>query len=144
MEQNNLLDHLNEIHLWALHYIFIPRINKALQEFVRRWNNYPLRTAGHKSPQQLFTAGALLLKNSQLSALDFFHQVDPDYGVDPDGPLPVSDDDVEGVSVPETSLRLSDADMTIIRQNIVDPFGHSDNYGVDLYEQTVAFISTSN
>ena len=106
------------------------------------WELKSSRTAGHKSPQQLFTAGALL-QNSQLSTLDFFHQVDPDYGIDPDGPPPVSDDDVEGVSVPETSLRLSDADMTITRQN-VDPFGHSDNYGVDLYEQTVAFISTSN
>ena len=144
MEQNDLLDHLNEIHLWALHYVFIPRINKALQEFVRSWNNHSLRTAGHKSPQQLFTAGALLLQNSQLSALDFFHQVDVNYGIDPDGPLPVSDDnDVEGVSVPETSLRFSDENMTTIRQNI-DPYSYSDNYGVDLYEQTVAFISTLN
>ena len=75
MEQNNLLDHLNEIHLWALHYIFIPRINKALHEFVSSWNNHPLRTAGHKSPLQLFTAGALLLQSSNLSTLDFFHQV---------------------------------------------------------------------
>ena len=67
------------------------------------WELKSSRTAGHKSPQQLFTTGALL-QNSQLSALDFFHQVDPDYGIDPDGPPPVSDDDVEGVSVPETSL----------------------------------------
>ena len=145
MEQNGLLDHLNEKHLWALHYVFIPRINKSIQEFVNSWNNHPLHTAGHKSPHQLFTAGALLLQNSQLSSLDFFHQVDSDYGIDPDGPLPVSDDDrdVEGVSVPETSLRFSDSDMTIIKQTI-DPSGYSDNYGIDLYEQTVSFISTLN
>jgi len=50
MEQNGLLDHLNEKHLWALHYVFIPRINKSIQEFVYSWNNYPLGSAGHKSP----------------------------------------------------------------------------------------------
>lgn len=143
MEQNNLLDHLNEAHLWALHYVFIPRINKALEEFVCSWNNHSLRTAGHKTPQQLFTAGALLLQNSQLAALDFFHQVDLDYGIDSDGPLPVGSDDMERVSVPQTTLRFSNADMTIIHQNI-DPCGYSENFGIDLYEQTVNLISTLN
>ena len=53
------------------------------------------------------------------------------------------DSDAEGVSVPETSLRFSDSDMTVIKQTI-DPCGHSDDYGIDLYEQTVSFISTLN
>ena len=34
MEQNDLLNPLDELHLWALHYVFIPRINQSLQEFV--------------------------------------------------------------------------------------------------------------
>ena len=72
LEHHARLDHLNEYNLWALHYIFIPRINRALQEFTNSWNNHPLRTAGHKSPQQLFTAGSLLLQNSEIAALDFF------------------------------------------------------------------------
>ena len=29
MEHNLLLNPLNELHLWALHYVFLPRINKA-------------------------------------------------------------------------------------------------------------------
>jgi len=64
----------------------------------------------------LFTAGALLLQNSQFHHLTSFHQIDSDYGIDHDGPLPATDDDsdAEGVSVPETSLRFSDSDMTVI------------------------------
>jgi len=46
------------------------------------------------------------------------------------------DHDMEGVSVPETSLRFSENDMTIIKQ-IIDPSGHSDSYGIDLYVQTI-------
>ena len=72
LEHHDLLDHLNEHHLWALHYTFVPQINHSLLEFVNSWNNHPIRTAAHKSPQQLFTAGCLLLQNSQISALDFF------------------------------------------------------------------------
>ena len=35
LERNNLLDLLNEIHLYALHYVFLPRINKSIDEFYR-------------------------------------------------------------------------------------------------------------
>ena len=92
MEQQELLDPLNEYHLWALHYVFLPRINKTLREFVRSWNHHPMRTTNHKSPSQLFTAGTILLQNSELPGLDFFLEVDENYGVDPDGPIANDDD----------------------------------------------------
>ena len=130
LEQYNLLDHLNEHHLWALHYVFIPRINRCLEEFTNGWNHHPIRTANHKSPQQLFTAGCLLLQNSQLPALDFFHSVDDTYGIDPDGPLSLSEG---SVSIPQSNLRFSDADLHLLKQNI-DPCGTSDNYGIDIYK----------
>ena len=72
MEQQELLDPLNEYHLWVLHYIFVTRINKTLKEFVRSWNHHPMCTTSHKSPSQLFTAGTILLQNSELPGLDFF------------------------------------------------------------------------
>ena len=131
---------MNIRHLWALHYIFIPRINRSLKEFINSWNNHPLRTAGHKSPQQLFTAGALLLQNSQIAALDFFDSVDDSYGIDPDGPIPATVSE-EGIVIPQTTLRFSEDDMHVLQQH-VDPFGVSDNYGIDLYEQTLHFISS--
>ena len=141
MEHHAILDHLNERHLWALHYIFIPRINLCLKEFVNGWNNHPIRTAGHKSPQQLFTAGSLLLQNSQIAALDFFHHVDDTYGMDPNGPLPVSAD--SGVSIPVSQLRFSGEDIQALQEH-VDPHGVSENYDIDLYETALDFISTLN
>ena len=68
LEQHDLLSHLNEHHLWALHYVFIPRINRGLKDFVNGWNNHPVSTASHKSPQQLFTAGCLLLQKRSNSS----------------------------------------------------------------------------
>ena len=72
MEHHGLLDCLNEYHLWALQYVYLPRISKSLQEFVNGWNNHPMRNCNHKSPIHLFTARMLLLQDSQLHALDFF------------------------------------------------------------------------
>ncbi len=136
LEHHDLLDPLNELHLWALHYVFVPRINHSLEEFVRSWNNHPIRTAGHKSPQQLFTAGCLLLQNSHIPALDFFNTVDERYGIDLDGPVVLSD----GISIPRSNLNFSAADMALLEQHI-DPQGVTDNYGIDLYEQTLQYIS---
>ncbi|CAH3039554.1 unnamed protein product, partial [Pocillopora meandrina] len=59
LEDNELLDPLNELHLFALHYTFIPRINKCLQEFKSQWENHPLSSEGNLSPTQLYTARML-------------------------------------------------------------------------------------
>ena len=43
-EEKGILDHLSEKHLFALHYVYIPRINRALHAFTQGWNNHPLST----------------------------------------------------------------------------------------------------
>eukprot|EP00794_Sanderia_malayensis_P011470 gene11470-12666_t len=55
MEQQMLLDPDNEIHLNAVQYVYIPKINHALKMFVDQWNNHPIRTARGHSPLQLWT-----------------------------------------------------------------------------------------
>ena len=87
MEQHDLLNPVDEKHLFALHYVFLPRINNSLTQFVNSWNHHPIRTAHNKSPQQLFSSGLLLLRNSGLTALDLFEDVDSAYGIDYNAPI---------------------------------------------------------
>ena len=54
LEAYHLLDSLLDIHLLALHFVYIPRINHALEEFVRQHNNHPLRTERNTTPLQLY------------------------------------------------------------------------------------------
>ena len=75
LEQNDFLSPISSTDLFALHYIFLPRINQSLEEFVGAWNNYAIRTEDGQTPNQLFTAGSLQLHNSGLTALDFFNDV---------------------------------------------------------------------
>ncbi len=138
MEQVDLLDCLNETHLYSLHYVFIPRINRALALFIGGWNYHPIRTAHHKSPQQLFTAGALLLQHSGLAALDFFENVEEEYGIDMEGPVPSQG---RSIVVPEVPIRLSSENFAHLQQ-AVNPLASSDEFGIDLYEQVLQFMST--
>ena len=115
MEHHDYLDPLNEYHLWALSYVYVPRINRAIKEFKDSWNNHPIRTANHKSPQQLFTAGLLLLQHSRQEAFDYFQDVDDTYGVDPDGPVGSEDEDhLQGVAVPESTLHFAESDLATL------------------------------
>lgn len=70
-----ILDMNNPIHVWSLHYVFLARINRDLQDFRYRWNHHGIRTEGNLSPVQLFLIRTMELRNSNLTVLwTFRHQ----------------------------------------------------------------------
>lgn len=71
LEEQQLLNPNDKKHLYALHYIFGPHINRALDEFKESWNHHCIRTANHKSPHQLFVSGLIILRHSNKIANDF-------------------------------------------------------------------------
>ena len=137
LEQSDLLDALNEMHLFALHYVYIPRINQALKLFQEGWNHHGIRTASHLSPHQLFVRGSLQFHSSGLSPLDFFEIVGHDYGSSIDDEIPLPEPD--SVAVPQGRFHLSDQ-IQLQLHTIVDPLQESDNYGIDLYLTVIEYI----
>ena len=69
LEQQGILDPLNKYQLYAL---YLQRINRLLEEFKAEWNHHSIRTEHNSTPLQLFSAGALRLRNSGAVAVDFF------------------------------------------------------------------------
>ena len=57
MESHSLLDVDNEVHMFCLHYVFMQRINNALQMFTDAWNNHTLSSDRNLSPLQLWISG---------------------------------------------------------------------------------------
>lgn len=53
MEYSGVLDITNAIHLFILHLIFIPRINKAMAEFTEVFNNYKVHTESNLTPNEM-------------------------------------------------------------------------------------------
>ena len=43
----------NILHIYTLQYLFLPRINADLQQFVNMWNNHKLSTESNRTPLQL-------------------------------------------------------------------------------------------
>ncbi len=66
LESDGLLDPLNEVDLYCLHLIFLPRINKCISGFVDSWNHHPLSTEGNRTPYQLFFEGMLQTSEQEL------------------------------------------------------------------------------
>ena len=63
MESYGILNPLDDIHLFALHFIYLPRINKSLYEFRLQYVHHPMRTANNRSPFQIFHEGVLHFTN---------------------------------------------------------------------------------
>ena len=61
LEEIGILDPCNETHLFALHFVYLPRIQSSLDHFRDAYIYRPLSTCHNQSPAQLFFLG---LRNS--------------------------------------------------------------------------------
>ena len=104
LEEIQLLEPLNELHLYCLHYVFMPRISRSIDDFVGQWNNHPLRTEHGRSPRQLFEFPLVF---SEGLAQRSFPDIDWTlYGIDDEAPGGSVDEEGEGITVPESSVVL--------------------------------------
>lgn len=118
------------MHLFALHYVFMPRINHALEEFVRQYNNHPVRTERNLTPLQLHSVSPVTATVEQ-SMIDC-----NTYGVEEDGPVP-------NVEAPDNYVNIDPIAFTIpadVEAMLPDPLTIDGNYGIDIFQQVLAII----
>jgi len=136
MEDAHLLDSLNEIHLVALHHVFMPRINRALDEFMAQHNNHPLRTEQNHSPRQLFYFPELCGYDVPFHGSSSIDVVT--YGIDEEAPVPSNVEDGV-VVVPPFRVHLSNYQLSMLNLTI-PPLQEDDNFGINLYLQARDFL----
>ena len=140
LEQQYLLDPLNELHLFSLHYVYMPRINRALHKFRDAWNHHSLRTEHNSTPYQLFTSGVLRLRHAGIVALDFLEDIDDQYGIEHTH-FTVDHDENEDVVIPPINIQVNEHQIRTL-QETVNPLADSDNYGIEMYEQALNCLTT--
>lgn len=142
LESNGELDPNNEVDMFALQYVFLPRVNRALDHFITQWNNHPLRTEGNKSPLQLWTAGFYQFAESDYQAvrdvLDSEAVSFNEYGIDDNGPVPQVQTN-NHVVVPRSLVELSEDEETFLSSHI-DPLLDDENYGINFFRRTVSLV----
>ena len=57
LENSSLLDPNNSLHLWCLHYVYLPMLNRHLKQWKNAWSHHSLRTERNLSPIQLWIRG---------------------------------------------------------------------------------------
>lgn len=70
LEESGNLIISDEVQLFCLHYIYLPRINEHLLDFSNFWNNHPIRTARNKTPNQLWIMGLIEDARASQSTLE--------------------------------------------------------------------------
>uniref|UniRef100_A0A7M6DRW1 Integrase catalytic domain-containing protein n=2 Tax=Clytia hemisphaerica TaxID=252671 RepID=A0A7M6DRW1_9CNID len=139
MEDQGILDCDDDTQKFALHYVFLPRINHVVRSFTESWNYHPIRTMKNWSPVQIWTNGMVDSRNRhqhQIAELQNFqspNEIDDDltwYGMDWSAPSP-EDDGLSMVTVENIQLDLPD---DILQQlNTINPLEKSEVFGIDIY-----------
>ena len=140
MEEIGLLNPLCDEHLFALHYIYLPKINAAINVFTNDWNTHAISKTGGKSPIQLFTEGMLTLRKSGIPALDYFQDVDGDYGVHQSHLSECTPScDTPVVSVPSVNVNLSSQQISALNNLSLDD--DQDDFCITAFQSVFNIIS---
>ena len=70
MEEIGLLDPLNDVHMFCLHFVYKPYINYTIKLFIDAWSSHPLRTERNRSPVQLWVEGMMVNAGSGLTVTE--------------------------------------------------------------------------
>jgi len=136
MEEQGILDSLNEVHLFCLHYVYFPRIERAVTEFINQWNNHGLSTQGGRTPLQLWHTGVINNVGIHPVINDIFDD-DNYYGIDEEGPLPELQTNND-VRIPDIDVTINETTMDSIRQ--VNPLENDGNHGIDVFSSLLHFL----
>ena len=142
LEDEECLDASNETDLFCLHHVFLPRINRALEELRLGWNFHSLRTESNLFPYQLWISGVIEDRFSTYAGVrDILDsEVTELYGVEVCGHECSLDDENIEVTVPEINIPLTSEELESLRGN-VNPLATSSNYGKDLFVRSVRFVA---
>ena len=140
LESIEMLDPNNEIDLYALHYVFLPRLNKSLDTFVMQWNNHPLSSEHGHTPLQVWTQGfynfalsdrTTVREMLDSNSVDFQH-----YGIDDDGPLREN-----FVEIPRSAIELTCDEYQQLTDNL-DPLVNDNDHGITAYQSAKTILIT--
>ncbi|XP_022806612.1 uncharacterized protein LOC111343694 [Stylophora pistillata] len=139
-EEQGLLQIDNEIHLYCLHYVFQPRINRHLEDFRSGRDCHPLSTERNRSPNQLWIEGPMRSENPLIGQdVTLYVKAEIDsYGIDMEGPVPFTTGSRDLLEIPPIYCPLHDTESNDMNQ-FIDPLSHSDCFGIDIYIRCVSF-----
>ncbi|MED6240079.1 hypothetical protein ATANTOWER_015761, partial [Ataeniobius toweri] len=128
MENERILDSTNKLHLFCLHFIYLPRVQRATEEFRNQWNNHSLSIQGGQTPLQLWQGGVLTSACSGAIQDIFAGNETTEMNVE----IPSHSETEKNIVVPVNSFNVNSTLNNIIQCNI-DPLREDGNHGIELF-----------
>ena len=137
MEITGILDAHDDCDLFVFYYLNVRAIQASLDEFISHWNHHGLRTMASTSPLALWysefvPSGVHDIDIGNISL----------YGVDPDGPV-ASIERENMVSVPESTIQLTDNQTDEIKCLVSDPLADDGNHRIGHYLAIANYLINS-
>ena len=146
MEMHEVLSVVNPIHMFALHYTFVPIIQRQLDIFCDQHNNHKLRTESSYTPNQLWVSGSLEHYNTSSTSMSGILNEDiQPFGINNlvnDIPPSTVNGIVEGIVVEDTSCPLTDLEMENMRSSINPLQDSTDGTGLDVYLKVLEYVAS--
>ena len=127
MEDQGLLVPFNNLHIAALHYLYLQKIKEKLEAWRNAWSRHHVRTV-KSSPMRLWVSG-----------IEFFSTEFQSYGVE--GVLH-DDRDRDSRPIFEAPVTLSNHCSPILSNQIPSDWT-SFNYGIEVYLQALSILENS-
>ena len=132
LEENTLLDSLNEVHLFCLHFVYLPQINASLEEFRNQWNYHGIRTCNHQTLLEMWPSNMItVLDESTLINID-------SYGIDYNG-LPSEIITDNNIIVPSSEVELTDEQLQVLHYH-VHPLTDDGDNGIKHFLRAVNIV----
>lgn len=138
MENQGILDSTNERHLFCLHYIYLPRVQRATAEFRNQWNNHGLSTQGTQTPLQLWQRGVLSCAGNGHLAIEDIFAGNQTFGFIQELTLHLETEN--NVIVPRNDYNVNQTVLNRIQETI-DPLSEDNNHGIQLFLALVNILS---
>eukprot|EP00111_Clytia_hemisphaerica_P023888 TCONS_00070358-protein len=142
MEENGLLQRELNIDRFALHFVFLPRIQNSLNQFQEGWNHHKLSTEHNKTPYQLWLLGMMDEdKQSQRGVRRFYNDTNDDlFGVDMSSNLSFMPDDLSTVELHNVTINNESFILNTLKTEF-NPTDHDGNYGIACFSAVKERIS---
>ena len=139
LEDRRILDVDDELDLWVLHFVYMPRIQRDVSRYVVQWNNHKLRTEHHATPLQLFVRRTLQLNLTNLATVEDVLPADARNLLEQHW-APAGNQE-QAVTVPEIQCPLTEEQIADIQANF-DPLENTeaDNLGLQVYRRLRSYV----
>ena len=142
MEDNNILDINNAVHMFSLQYIFAGRINRDLIVWSQSHNSHGVRTERYQTPLQLWYAGSINNQERDMTAMNNLFRRDTD-DIEETTNNFIQEPSTIRIVLPRYTSPLTNSQLRDLDARI-DTLQVSESQGVDLYADAVRFINLCN